>query len=205
MSPKVISQNVLLRHLGGGDVNVNNKVFRCTEWVRNEFSFAEGDVSIDVKGSFDLFRHAQKWVIIPGAFYNYRQDNISYGRSGFSPVDFNTVVMTKNVAKEARGISEDVYKAACLHIIKAEFNVINKVAIYGFKKNEYKEIYEKAKNSYISDIRKHIFTCLKSNYFHKNDKRQLMVLALSYTLFMNMKSRYVAKHKDEKKPSAIKC
>lgn len=200
---RIIVQNILQEYLLAGDVNVNNKMFRYKPEFK-DYRFPSGDVAIDIKGCFDFFKVAKKWVQIPGAYYNFRQDNISYGRSGFSPNDINAVKMTEMVSKEAKEISDEIYKCARYHVLHSKFDMINKVAIFGYKKPEFEDIYQQYRKEYVNDIRKNIFSILKTRYFSKGEKIQLLLLAFSYPLFMKAKSIYSSRYTITNK-AAIKC
>ena len=199
----VVEENVLREYLLFGDVNVSNKMFRCSELTKS-FRFQPGDVAIDIKGCFDLFRNVKKWVQIPGAYYNFRQNNISYGRSGFSTIDTNAIKMAELVADEAKCISDEVYECACCHVLHAEFNMINKVAIWGFKKEESKSYYDQNRKYWEKDIRNNIRLVLRTQYFSRNEKIQMLLLSISYNVFMFAKKQYSKKNKVTNK-EAIKC
>ena len=67
----VVKHRILERYLLMGDANVSNKMFKADSQLEKEFSFEPGDVSIDVKSCFDLFKHCKHWAIVPDAYYNY--------------------------------------------------------------------------------------------------------------------------------------
>jgi glycosyltransferase involved in cell wall biosynthesis len=190
---KVMDNDIVSNYLLMGNVSVCNKIFRFSESIKNEFYFDPNNVAIDIKGCFDLFKRCKRWVIIPGAFYNYRQDNVSYGRSGFSLDDLNCVRLTEFVEKEALCISAHTSNCASYHVTHAKFDIINKAVSFNFKDNIAKETYSKIKKSYIHDIQKVLFKSLRSRYFSKNEKYQLFLISVSYTLFKVSKKAYLYK------------
>ncbi len=187
-----------------GDVSICNKIFRSTSEMMEAFFKYEGEVN-DVKCAFDFFCKAEKWAVIPGAFYNYRQDNVSYCRSGFAPSALDNVGFTTEVANKTLEICKDAYENAYMHVIHAKFDAINKVTRYGFEKEEYVELFNSIEKEYSKDIRHNIFKCLKTPYFSKNEKMQLFCIAVSSKLFMKIKKKYVKKHKNDPLIEAIKC
>lgn len=183
---------ILYKYLIYGDVALWNKIFLYSEKVKQNLRFIEGDA--DQKACYDLFKMAERWVVVQGAWYNYRQDNQSYCRSGFSPIYLKNNRMSHLICKDAKKISKRCYRGAYYHLIHNEFNIINKVAIHGYKKPEYISVYEGKRKEMVRDIRKHLIPCMFTNYFTNKEKFQLCIVSISYSLFMHLKRNYVKNH-----------
>ena len=187
---KVVESDILKEYLTLGDVSMCNKIFKLTQSIKENFQFDPKDVSIDIKGCYDMFKHCQRWTILPGAYYNYRQDNISYGRCGFNLKQLNAVRLTELVAADAKTISQEAYEAALLHTIHAKFDIYNVVAMFGFRDEESRKIFKELRKVYQKDIRRMRKKILKTEYFSKEEKYQLFLLSFSSVLFIWIKKIY---------------
>lgn len=188
-----IDKNILPQYFIRGDVSCCNKIFRFTDDIKNNFLFDSNDVSIDIKGCYDFFKKCKKWTIIPGAYYNYRQDNLSYGRSGFSSKDLNCVNLTEQVAKDVLNNFPRVYELAINHVVHAKLDIISKVANYGCKNPAEEKEFHSIQKQYIREIRKRLFYSFKSEYFTRNEKFQMAIMSVSYPLYIKMKRVYLKK------------
>lgn len=195
---EIISHNIISEYLLRGDVSCCNKMFRYSDDIKNSFSFDPHNVSIDVKGCYDLFKGCRIWVIIPGAYYNYRQDNLSYGRSGFSKNDLNCVELTKQVAADVQKSFPDFYNLAYNHVIHAEFDIIVKAVNFGYKSAEDERLFISVQRQYRKDIKQHLCYSIRSEYFSKKEKIQMAMMSVCYPLYLKLKRVYLNKMASKK-------
>lgn len=179
---EVLDEGILERYLLVGDVLSTNKVFR-TETLLPGFAFEPGDVSIDIKGTFDLMMRARRWVIISGAFYYYRQAMGSYGRSPFKERDLNCVRMTTAVARECEGLSGGAYDLALNHVIHSEMDVLGKGAMYGCKSEKDEKVYRDVVRPYCREIRSRFWKSMGTGYFSRNEKVKILMISISYRFY----------------------
>ena len=186
---KIFEKNIIKKYLLDGDVSCCNKVFSTKLLDKNSFVFDSGDVSIDVLGCYDLFSKCKRWSIVQGSFYNYRQDNLSYGRSGFCTKDLNAVRMTNLVLKSVQNNNPKFAKFAEYHVIHSEFDILNKAVMFGFKTEESKKTFDSIFQQYVQHIKKRILLIIFTRYFSRNEKFQLILISLSFNFFNYFKSK----------------
>lgn len=195
---KYIRNNILRKYFLNRDVSCCNKLFSSKLIENDDFKFDSGNVSIDVLGCYQLFKKCKLWCIVPGAYYNYRQDNLSYGRSGFSSRDLNAVEMTRKVYENVSQCCPSAKKVSEYHVIHAQYNLINKVAMFGFRTESDQSAFNSIKHAYISNIRKRILFVTFSRYFLLKEKFQIIILFFSYHLFIKLKSKRGFRPRDVK-------
>ena len=186
---KYVSKNLMKHYFFNRDVSCCNKIFSSKLIKKSNFKFDSGNVSIDVLGCYQLFSKCKLWCIVPGAYYNYRQDNLSYGRSGFSSRDINAVDMTEKVYKDVVQNFPKLKRASDYHVIHSQFNLINKTAMFGFRSETDEAAFNSVKHGYISNIRRKIIRIIFTKYFLFREKIQIMLLSFFYRLFIKLKAK----------------
>jgi glycosyltransferase involved in cell wall biosynthesis len=205
-SVKFYKNNIIKYYFLQGDVSVctklydkiflENYLFPTTglnmKYIPSSYKFLGGE---DILASYQLFNKCNSYLIIPGDFYNCRIRADSYSRSAFKEKDTIQLLETIEVANLVKKSTPKYYKYAILHYYKATFDIISKVAIYGYNSFEEEQIFLKNLSKYRKTLRYNCMKIFASSYFSFTDKIQILLVCTSVKLFFFAKKKYISFNK----------